>query len=167
MDVAPMEVVDVISGDAGDFAEPALQGRGDGIRHGFRIGAGAGGEDDDGGDVDAGQRGDGEEAIGDDAGKQQSDRQQHGGDGSGDEGSGKTPSKRSIAPCYLSLQAWSCRLFAMREQHQYHRPLHSEYGPVHVALKPFALRQPAAAAKLCNPNERSARRLKPRLAFDR
>ena len=41
-----------------------------GIRHGFRIGAGAGGEDDDGGDIDAGQRGDGQEAVGDDAGQQ-------------------------------------------------------------------------------------------------
>ena len=84
--------------DAGDFAEPALQGRGDGIRHGFRIGAGTGGEDDDRGDVDAGQRGDGEEAIGDDAGKQQSDRQQHGGDGSGNEGSGDVHGLQSGQP---------------------------------------------------------------------
>ena len=49
---------------AGDLAKPALQRRGDGGRHGFRIGARPGRGDVDGREIDRRHAGDGQEAVG-------------------------------------------------------------------------------------------------------
>ena len=76
-------------GDAGNFAKPPLQRRGDRRRHDARVGAGPAGRDTDGRELDGRHARHRQEAVGHRADQEQADRQQRGADRAKDERDGE------------------------------------------------------------------------------